>query len=245
VDTGALGLAFPQLTCSKNEVGTMTVKVKFDASVAAGAGTISGSLADPDEEAEIEIEVLPPPAAVTLVADPPAIECNGVNTTKVTAKVVTEDGRNVANGNDVHWAVDVLGTANPLVGDTTDGAASTVITPLATAGTGVPVVASVGEPTRFPRQSDDTVDLESTEPNPDFIQASVVVQCLQGAGAPAGQPGGQPAGGGTTPTGTIQGPDTGSGGDFAGRGALSVWPAVMLLVGAMGLTGARFALRRR
>jgi hypothetical protein len=245
VDTGALGLAFPELVCSKNEVGTLTLTAKFDWPEA--AGVISGTLADENADATIDVEVLPPPGELSLVANPPALECNGLNTTTVTATALTTDGRNVANGNDVEWNVAVLGNANPLTADTTDGVATTVVTPLAPAGTGVPVIASIGEPTRFVRDSDNRLDTDRTEPNPDYVEASLVVQCVAGTGAPPpGEqpaPGGQPGPGGR-PGGVITGPDTGTSGELAGSGPLSIWSAVMLFVGAMGLIGARFALRR-
>ena len=86
------------------------------------------------------------------------------------------------------------------------------------------------------------------KPNPEFIQSSVLIQCGAGSPPPPGTVPGAPAPGGGAgagaPTGQIRGPDTGSAGDLDGRGALSVWPAVALFVAAMGLAGARFAVKR-
>jgi hypothetical protein len=248
LDTGAIGLAFPEFVCSKEETGTMTLTVAFDNYLGA-VPIVSGGLADVDETTEIDIEILPPPSSLTLAAEPAQMDCNGTNTSTITATLALPDGGVPANGNDVNWNVQVLGTVSPLVSDATDGKTTTVLTPLAPAGTGVPVRARVGEPTRFVREDDHTLDLERTERNPDFLESTIIVQCVAGTGAPApgapGAPGGGAAPGGGRPTGPIRGPDTGTGGDLDGRGSLSVLPAMLLFVGAMALIGARWGLRGR
>lgn len=214
IDTGALGLAFPQFVCGKSP-GVVTMNVTFDQIFEQG-------FADSGEEASIDITVVGEPANISLTVEPAVVQCNGTNSATVTATVTDSEGNNAANGADVSWSVQVLGNANPLVSDTTDAKATTVVTPLSGASRGVPVIATAGD-----------------------VQASTLVQCSEG-GAPSQPAPGAPAAPGAPsgrPGGSISGPDTGSGGDLGGR-ELPVWPAVALFIGAMGLIGARFAVRR-
>ncbi len=222
LDTGAIGIGFPQFVCGKEEPGTLTLKVEVNTLLSGNAEF---------EQDEIDVTVVGPPATMELTADPKAIACDGTQTSKVTATLKRADGGNPANGADVAFSAVALGSVNPLVADTTDGVATTTVSPLSNVGRGVTVLAEV-----------DDASLD------DPIKGSILVECLPGGAAPppAGQPapGGGAAPGSGRPGGTITGPDTGSGGDLDGRGALSAWPAVALFVGAMGLAGARFALRR-
>lgn len=222
LDTGAIGIGFPQFVCGKDKPGTLTLKATVN-------GLLSGN-ADGESE-EIDITVVGPPASMTLAAEPKAIACDGTQTSTVTATLKTADGGNPANGADVAFSAVALGSVNPLSANSADGKATTVVSPLSGLNRGVTVLAEV-----------DDVSLD----NP--IKGSVLIECLPGGAAPppAGgqQPGGGAAPGSGRPGGVITGPDTGSGGDLDGRGALSAWPAVALFVGAMGLAGARFALRR-
>lgn len=223
LDTGAIGIGFPQFFCGKEKPGTLTLKATVN-------GLLSGNALQ--DEAEIDLTVVGPPSSMTLAANPPAIVCDGVNTSTVTATMTTADGGKPANGVDVAFSAAALGTVNPLTADATDGVATTTVAPLSNVARGVAVLARV-----------DDVSLE------DPVEASTLIECLPGGAPP---PGGQPAGGGSAPPpggsgqpgGVITGPDTGSGGDVDGHGALSVWPAIALFAGAMGLVGARFALRR-
>jgi hypothetical protein len=139
----------------------------------------------------------------------------------VAATVKDANGDLIANGTPVKFDIQVLGTANPIVATTTDGIATSVITPLAAIGTGAPVVITAGE---------------------DEASVAFLVQCQAGSPQAPPTPGtgtgtGQPGSG-------ITGPDTGSGGQAGGRAELNAWPAVALFVAAMGLAGARFGLRR-
>jgi hypothetical protein len=161
---------------------------------------------------------------LALSVDPPAINCDGVTSATVNATVTNKDGDNAADGTDVSWSVQALGTANPLVSNVTAGKTSTTVTPLAGNVSGVTVIADVNG-----------------------NQASTLVSCAPGGSLPPPAGGGQQPGGGTAGGGgrpTIVGPDTGSGGDLDGAGPLSAWPAVALFVAAMGLVGARWAIRR-
>ncbi len=224
IDTGPLGISFPQFVCGGSETGDLKEKVSFVTGLD-GGGTI-----EREAFTNVVVHVVGPPSTVTLAADPPVVDCNGTNSSKVTATVSTAAGLPVADGVDVNFRVDVLGTANPLVTNSGKGAASTTVTPFASGNgaTGVPVVVTAGD-----------------------VQTSILVQCsgaVAGAAAPPpapGAPGGgtAPAAGGG-PTGTITGPDTGSGGAAGGQGALSWWPVLALAAGAVALTGVRFAVKR-
>lgn len=216
LDTGPLGIAFPQFLCGKDEPGTITLTARF--------GTVLDPAADTSEEAEIEITVIGPGENIALTVDPATVDCNGTNSATVTATVTTAEGENAANGTDVEWSVQALGTLSPLVSDATNGVATTVVTPLSGATSGVVVVATVNED-----------------------QASVLVNCAPGTGTippGGGEPGSGTGGAGGRPGTVITGPDTGSGGDIDGTGALSIWPVIALFTAAMGLAGARFAIRR-
>lgn len=217
LDTGALGIGFPQFVCSSSETGTETFNVKFQT-------TLSGS-SRPNETASIEVTVVDEPANIVLAVNPPTLACDGTASAAVTATITTADGDPVANGTDVDWSVQVLGTVSPTAGETAGGTATANVVPLAGTNVGVPVIATVGD-----------------------LQASALVQCGAGS-APTtpGEtppPGGGAGAGGRPPTGTVRPPDTGTGGDLDGRAALNVWGAVALFAGAMGLVGARVALRK-
>lgn len=222
IDAQALGVAFPQFVCGGTEPGDLKLKVTFDRSVDANLDT--------EEFVNVVVKVVGPPATMTLVADPAVVDCNGTNSAKVTATVNTAAGGPVADGVDVKFAVDVLGTANPLVSNSGKGTASTTVTPLSSdIQRGVPVIVTAGD-----------------------VQSSILVRCSGVAGAavapaPEGGGGAVPGGGATPatgrPTGTIRGPDTGSAG-VQGSGALSWWPVLALAAAASLLAGVRFALRR-
>jgi hypothetical protein len=219
LDTGALGIGFPQFICSSTDTGTQSFTVGFDP-----AGENLDPFADFGETTDTEVTVIGEPANISLAVDPPTLACDGTASAAVTATVTTADGDPVANGTDVTWSVQVLGTVSPLSGDTADGKATANVVPFAQQNTGVPVIARVGD-----------------------LVASTLVQCGAGSAPPvpgATPPGGGTAPGGGAPGGTVRPPDTGNGGDLDGRAALNVWGAVALFAGAMGLIGARLAIRR-
>ena len=216
LDTGALGVGFPQFICSGDTPGTETFTVGFD--------PILSPQSDVDETTTIDVTVIDEPANISLAVDPPTLACDGTAAAAVTATVTTADGDPVANGTDITWSVQVLGTVSPLSGDVSGGTATANVTPFAQQNTGVPVIARVGD-----------------------LVASTLVQCGAGSAPPvpgATPPGGGTAPGGGAPGGTVRPPDTGTGGDLDGRAALNVWGAVALFAGAMGLIGARLAIRR-
>jgi hypothetical protein len=217
VDLGSFGKGFPQAICGDEGTGILNVTAMFSAT-----RTIDPEKPDPDDsEQTIEITVLGPPDAASAVTVTPAqVACDGTQSAEVAVTLVDENGDLVANGHEVEFSLQVLGTANPITATTTDGIAKSIITPLAAIGTGAPVVITSGD-----------------------FATSALVQCA--AGSPQ-QPGATPGPGTGTgqPGSGISGPDTGSGGQLGGRGELNAWPAVALFVAAMGLSGARFGLRR-
>jgi hypothetical protein len=222
IDLGGFGIGAPNILCGTMDPGTVTITAELLDSdgQAAEAGTVLDPLSGSDTT-ELDFPVMGPPANLTLAVAPAAIECNGTNTASVTATVTDAEGNPVVDGNEVTFNVQVLGTANPIIAETAAGVATSTITPLATTE-GVPVVVTVGD-----------------------VQGSTLVNCspTAGPGTPPPPPG-NGGGPGGQPGGVVRPPDTGTGGDLDGRGSLDIWMAVALFAGAMGLVGARLALRR-
>ncbi len=260
LDLGSFGFAAPNIVCGTVSPGT----AHFEGCITT---TITGLNLDPNAFADcgkVEIEVIGKPANVSFAVEPAMIGCNGVASSTVTATLTDSAGKPVMDGNQVGFSVQVLGTVSPLVAKTVGGVAASTITPLASGVSGVPVIATIGSKTLTKHRIetvdngidddadgivDDRGDLNNPAeyedfvvPNPDYIEGSTLVKCSTGGPAPTG--GSAPAAGGGAPAGTIAGPDTGSGGELGGRGALSAWPAAALFVAAMGLVGARYAVRR-
>jgi adhesin/invasin len=191
-----------------------------------GVATLTATV-DPDanngtpldqESADLEITVVGAPDAVALSAAPAQIACDGSATSTVTATVTDSDGNNVANGTDVNFSVVALGTANPINTTTTDGVATSVITPLSNATAGVTVIVTAGD-----------------------AQSSIRVDCSLPIPPTA------PAGGATpTRTGTIGGPDTGSGG-YLGQDSSAgfpLWTLVALALGSVALVAGGMVTRK-
>lgn len=233
IDTGPLGVSFPQFVCGGKETGDLVLRVSFSRSLDALAVACADAPAPCGnaEHVNVTVHVVGPTKNIALSADPPVLDCNGTATSKVTATLTTADGKPVANGVDVKFGVSVLGTANPIVGNSGGGTASTVVTAVSGANDasspgpkGVPVIVTAGD-----------------------VAASILVQCSGATVAPAGGGGAAP-GGGTAPAasspGRISGPDTGSGGFAGSGGPLSWWPALGLAAAACALLAARIATRR-
>jgi hypothetical protein len=214
--------------CSGPEPGTGIVDVSVDKAAGSDPDDPQSERSVSKKSIELQWTVIGRPAQLVAFADPPTIDCNGVNTTTVSVQVLDANANPGVGGREVSFDLQVLGTANPITATTNpDGFATSVVTPLIQEGaTGVPVII--------------TGPLELT--------TTVLVNCQVGAGSgttppPPPPPAGGAGGSGQQPGGSITGPDTGSG-DAAGRGSLPVWPAVALFVAAMGLAGARYGLRR-
>jgi hypothetical protein len=259
---GDLGQGFPQFVCGYDEPGTLHIEVEFDPL----SGPASGSPPASEETASIDIEVVRRVSTISLAADPPEIDCNGTNSSTITATLTNADGEPVANGTDINFSVVALGTTTPLQVNSDAGKGSTVVTPLSGAATidprGVTVtVSALGERTVDVLSGtnnrsvvEGTVILYNYDPDEDdlgfgelrTVTNSILVRC-SGAGAAAPPP--PPAGGagpGGAPSGVISGPDTGTG--DATRSIESAWlPTLALGLAAAGmlLAGAGRALKRR
>jgi hypothetical protein len=224
IDLGTFGFGAPNLLCGTDAPGTVTVKAQMitDVSGVTLDPTACEGHPPPCASAEVEVEVVGLPSELVLSVTPPSIACDGVQSAEVAATMKDAAGKSVVDGTEARFDVQVRGTANPIVADSVGGVAKSLVIPLSVEGeTGVPVVVTAGE-----------------------AASSILVNCSgAGAGAqPGQQPGGSAGAGGALPG--IAGPDTGSGGDADGRDALSIWPAIALFVGAMGLAGARYGLCR-
>jgi hypothetical protein len=200
VDGGSSGIAAFAVVCGGDTTGTVDI--------VADIGT---------DDDSAELTVVGEPATVTLTASPAAIACDGTATSSVSATVTDSDGNNVANGTNVNFSVVALGTANPINATTTDGAATSTITPLSGATAGVTVIVSAGS-----------------------AQASIRVDCLPELATPVGP---QPTP--TTPGGVTP-PDTGNGG-YLGQDSSAgfpLWTLVALALGSVALVAGGLVTRR-
>jgi hypothetical protein len=202
VDGGDSGIAAFGVICGGDDTGTVD---------------ITADIGVDDDTAELT--VVGEPATITLAAAPAQIACDGTQTSTVTATVTDADGNNVANGTGVTFSVVALGTANPINTTTTDGTASSTITPLSGATAGVTVIVSAGDATASTR-----------------VDCSLPVPTPTGTG-PVATP---------TRSGTIGGPDTGNGG-YLGQDSASgfpMWTLVALALGSFALVAGGMVTRR-
>jgi hypothetical protein len=225
LNLGSFGIGAPQILCGTDKPGIL----ELQANVVGGPSAASGLDPSADEtiDTTLQVTVRGVPASVDMSVTPASINCDGVQSAEVSATVRDANGDLVANGQQVDWSVQVLGTASPLTSSTTDGIAKTLVVPLS-GNRGVPVVATAGDE-----------------------QGSILVNCGGTAAGPAPAP--PPTGPGAPPStggggsGSIGGPDTGSGG-YLGTGddSLPMWPALPILavLGAMIAFRARAGARR-
>ena len=245
LNLGGFGYGAPNILCARDTApaGSVTVTATLARS-ASGLSLDPG--ADPGDPPNAlafgttTYTVNAIPAAMTLTASPSEIACDGSATSTVSAAIVDAAGNPALSGTAVHFAVLVLGTANPIDTVTNDkGIATTTVAPLAGDAKGVPVTVSVSV---------------GGVPQGNLTQ-QILVNCTAAAAGPpppVGGGGGAPSGGagaGTSaPGGTITGPNTGSGGASASAGSASWWPMLGLLGGAIALVATRagrMALDRR
>lgn len=190
-----LPTAFYAVICGGEGPGETTVTVAIDDAEVN---------IDSDDDDSADLTVVGEPATINATVSPQEIQCNGTNSSTVTATVLDSDGNNVPAGVPVNFSVVALGTANPINQDTSaDGTASSTITPLSNASAGVTVIITAGD-----------------------AQTSVRVDCAipLAPTAPAGTP---------TQTGRIGPPDTGNGG-YLGQDGSAGFPAWTLIVLAIG-----------
>ena len=99
----------------------------------------------PTPAATVDPAITPGPAdVIELTADPQQLICDGNTASVVTALVLDEDGRPVADGTEVNFSVVTLGTADPIDATTSDGKANTEVVALAEQA-GVPVNVTAGD----------------------------------------------------------------------------------------------------
>jgi hypothetical protein len=223
-DTGDTDIAEIGDTTDVPGLGTVSIDAGETAGIGAfavvcggdttGDTTVTADIGTDDDSADIT--VVGEPANVTLAASPAQIACDGTQTSTVTATVTDSDGNNVANGTGVTFSVVALGTANPINTTTTDGTASSTITPLSGATAGVTVIVSSGD-----------------------ASASIRVDCS--LPIPTTVPVGT-----ATPPGGVTPPDTGTGGYLGqdSSAGFPLWTLVALALGSFALVAGGLVTRR-
>jgi len=199
LDLGDLGVGTANVLCGTDETGTVTVTgrtipltARLDGSLCYESAECPFEL-DPMAEVDrksVRFTVVGPPADLRITAEPAGLVCDGTAGSTVSAIVIDAEGSPVANGNEVHFDVKVLGVATPIVAKTIDGIATSTVTPLSGVLRGVPVVVTAGD-----------------------VQESVLIRCEETI-PPAPSPSAQPAPpvASSTPSGQILPPSTGSAG---------------------------------
>lgn len=208
IDTGddSLPIGYYTVVCGGSGTGTTEIEAV--------------SLTD-GSAASAEITVVGFAANTALVAAPAEIKCDGSETSTVSATITDSDGNNVADGTRVQFTVVALGTANPIIATTTDGVATSVITPLSNSSAGVTV-------------------LVSPENGSDASFVSIRVDCaLPLVTQPTLAP--PPT---VPPTGPISPPDTGNGGYLAQDGGSSLWTLIALAIGGTIVVAGGLVARR-
>ena len=222
IQTGALGIGFPQFVCGGQTPGELTLEARFDDG---SSSSVNFHIyADFEERERITLNVISGPETMTLAAVPPVINCDGLTTSTVTATVLNADGVPVANGVDVSWSVVALGTTSPLKGDTAAGVHSTVVTPLS-----LPADPATDEP----RGVTVIASVIGDDDNP--LEVSTIVQCSGAPPPPGTDTGTGDSGGGGG--GPISPPDTGTGGQAAAEPAMWVLAALGAGAAVLGVAG--------
>lgn len=217
VATTAAPTAAYVVVCGGKSTGTTTIR--------ATVNILSGAVLSSTDHSDQELTIGGVPSAVGLTASASQIKCDGTETSTITAKVTDSAGNNVADGVPVSFSVVALGTANPINTVTTDGVATSVITPLSNSSAGVTVIVTAGNS-----------DLAAQ------VQTSILVSCaLPLATQPTLAP---PVVAPTARTG-IGGPDTGNGGYLAQDGSsFPMWTLIVLALGSMTLVAGGAVARR-
>jgi len=208
----ALGVTAPNVICGDENPGDITIKASITPLLKVVPAPVTGDLFAHEKSVKVEMKVQGPPTTMILSASPSSLVCDGTATSAVSATLKDAEGNPAVNGNTVRFAVRALGTIAPFEAASTDGVATTTLTPLTDVARGVTVRATLLVPkldegeVDIPGQidEDDTEILVPTD-DPNFQQA-ILVQCT-GAVAPA--PGQAPSG---TSGPSISPPATGDGG---------------------------------
>lgn len=198
--------------------GNVICGVAAGSSTLTASNTVSGAIQGETTVTRTEdITITGVPASIALTASPATIACDGSATSTVTAKVTDSAGNNVVDNTNVNFSVVALGTANPINVKSTDGEASSTITPLSGSTAGVTVIVTSGD-----------------------AQASIRVDCslpVPTVAPPVASP---------TPGTGIVGPDTGTGG-YLGQDSSAgfpMWTLVALALGSLVLVGGGMVTRR-
>jgi len=104
-----------------------------------------GGLVPTNIDDETDVTVIGVPASMTLNATPPAMVCDGINSSVVTATLRDSLGNLVADGTPVHFSVQGPAVVNPIWASTIDGVASTTVTGLSGIVVMLPVSVTSGD----------------------------------------------------------------------------------------------------
>ncbi len=108
------------------------------------SGEISGITGTVSRTIMVTVAAAGVPSAIALTASPLSVACDGAHTSTVTARVTDFANNNVPDGTAANFSVVSQGTASPVNTTTTSGSASSMITPLSAATTGVTVTVTSG-----------------------------------------------------------------------------------------------------
>lgn len=212
LDLAELEAVAPNVFCGGDDTGI----VKVIADLVPLGADLDGSLCDagidcpfhldpfaqPDRK-KAQLTISGPPAEIALELNPPQFVCDGVTASNVVVTATDADGVPVADGNEVHFDVRVLGIADPVLSHTIGGSANSSVTPFSGISQGVPVVVTVGD-------IEGSALLSCQGPMPPAL-ASPVLSAPPSAPLPS-----QP-----TFTPVLFPPQTGSGGDLPWRSPTS------------------------
>ena len=122
IDLGDLGIGTANVLCGTDETGTVTVTgrtmpltARLDGSLCYDSAECPFELdpmAEPHHKS-VKFTVVGPPADLRITAEPAGLVCDGTAGSTVSATVIDAEGSPVANGNEVHFDVKVLGVATP------------------------------------------------------------------------------------------------------------------------------------
>jgi len=139
VDSDVANLNLPKTVTWALESGTLALNLFCGDET--GTATITADIGVDD--ADVDVTVIGAPDAMTLTASPAAMVCDGVNSSTVAAYLVDSMGNPVVDGTPVRFNVTCLGVSDPITARTTDGTATSHITPLSGVSAGVVVLVSV------------------------------------------------------------------------------------------------------
>jgi len=138
-DSDVASLNLPKTVTWALDSGTLALNLFCGDEI--GTATITADIGV--KNAAVNVSVIGAPDAMTLTASPAAMVCDGVNSSTVAAYLVDSMGNPVVDGTPVRFNVTCLGVSDPITARTTDGTATSHITPLSGVSAGVVVLVSV------------------------------------------------------------------------------------------------------